>query len=440
MRTRSIVVWMIIALAAVATLAAWDASRESARALDDFTREQITTARALAATMESNASFRSASSIEEPHVLIVLFFPRGSDAPIGTDGHRVDAPFLLDAVSANEASLRLTREQAGSLDLSHRMAMAGFASVASGSAKDGVVIVVASAERVRDHDRRALWRLLLSVSLAAALVLTFGGLAVRKQGRELVLKHALEIANIQEERDRKLAVADKIATMGALATGIAHEVSTPLGVIVGRAEQLQSKVTDEKDKKAIAAILEQSDRISRIVRGLLGLARGDSPSFENVSAASIATQARELVMHRFEKAQVGLAMTMAEDLPSVKCEPRLLEQALVNLLLNACDACNVGGHVALRVSCHESRVQFVVEDDGEGITPEAAARATEAFFTTKAAGAGTGLGLAIANEIVKHHGGTISIAARVDETKRGTRASIDVLGADPRLPDREPDA
>jgi two-component system, NtrC family, sensor kinase len=439
-RTRSIVVWMIVALAAVATLAAWDATRESARALDDFTREQVTTAQALAATIGSNASVRSASSIEEPHALIVLFLPRDGDAPIGTDGHRVDAPFLLDAISANESSLRLTREQAGSLDLSHRMAMAGFASIASGNAKDGVVIVVASAERVRDRDRRAFWRLLLSVSLAAALVIAFGGLALRKQGRELVLKHELEIANIQEERDRKLAVADKIATMGALATGIAHEVSTPLGVIVGRAEQLQSKMSDDKDKKAIAAILEQSDRISRIVRGLLDLARGDSPSFETVAAASIATQARDLVMHRFEKAQVGLAMAISSDLASLKCEPRLLEQALVNLLLNACDACSAGGHVALRVSFHEARVQFVVEDDGEGITAEAASRATEAFFTTKAAGVGTGLGLAIANEIVKHHGGTISIAARDDQKAHGTRASMDVPASDGRLANGEPDA
>jgi signal transduction histidine kinase len=123
----------------------------------------------------------------------------------------------------------------------------------------------------------------------------------------------------------------------------------------------------------------------------------------------------------------------------VKCEPRLLEQALVNLLLNACDACDVGGHVALRVICHEARVKFVVDDDGEGITPEAAARATEAFFTTKAAGVGTGLGLAIANEIVKHHGGTISIAARDSKKTHGTRASIDVPASDGRLANGEPD-
>jgi two-component system NtrC family sensor kinase len=430
MRAWSIALWMVLSLAVVTTLAAWDATRESARALDDFTREQVTTAQALAATLGSNRDIAAAKSIEVPHALIVLFLSSRSDHLISTNGTKIDAPFLNDAIQTNESSLRLTREQSASLDLSRRMSMAGFATVESGDAKGGVVIVVASAERVRDRDRRAFWRLLLSVSFAAALVFAFGGLAFRKQRRELALKHDLEIAVIQEERDRKLAAADKIATMGALATGIAHEVSTPLGVIVGRAEQLQAKVSDEKDKKAVSAILEQSDRISRIVRGLLGLARGDAPSFENVSAVSIATEARGLVLHRFEKAQVALDVDLEENLPSIKCEPRLLEQALVNLLLNACDACAQNGHVSLKVKTKKDRVEFSVDDDGEGITPEAAARATEAFFTTKPAGAGTGLGLAIANEIVKHHGGSISIAAREDKKNHGTRAIIDVPKAD----------
>ena len=135
-------------------------------------------------------------------------------------------------------------------------------------------------------------------------------------------------------------------------------------------------------------------------------------------------------MHRFEKAQVALDVDLAKDLPSIACEPRLLEQALVNLLLNACDACASGGHVSLEVKAKEERVEFSVDDDGDGITPEAAARATEAFFTTKSAGVGTGLGLAIANEIVKHHGGTISIAARDGKKDHGTRAIIDVPRAD----------
>ena len=96
----------------------------------------------------------------------------------------------------------------------------------------------------------------------------------------------------------------------------------------------------------------------------------------------------------------------------------------MNLLLNACDACSEGGHVTLAVRAVGDRVAFVVIDDGEGITPSVAARATEPFFTTKSEDAGTGLGLAIANEIVKHHHGEFALAPRGD--KRGTRATVEL--------------
>ena len=109
-----------------------------------------------------------------------------------------------------------------------------------------------------------------------------------------------------------------------------------------------------------------------------------------------------------------LAVTAGPSLPVIACEPRLLEQAVINLLLNACDACDPGGTVILDVRADAERVAFVVTDDGSGITKDAAARAIEPFFTTKPAGKGTGLGLAIANEIVKNHGGELTIGPRTE--------------------------
>jgi signal transduction histidine kinase len=104
---------------------------------------------------------------------------------------------------------------------------------------------------------------------------------------------------------------------------------------------------------------------------------------------------------------------VAPELPPISCEPRLLEQALVNLLLNACDAClRERGQVDLEVQSDGGRVSFVVTDNGAGIPRDSAARVLEPFFTTKAQGEGTGLGLAIASEIVKHHRGTLTIVAR----------------------------
>ncbi|MEO8798744.1 MAG: HAMP domain-containing sensor histidine kinase, partial [Polyangiaceae bacterium] len=376
MRTWSVVVWMTLALLGIGALAVWDMNREAAAALDDFGREQTTVAQSIASALGPDATpqdpaFVGLRAMEQAEVREVLLLPKNQGEFRSTAGAPIEAPFLLDAIVDGRSWLRLTREQAGALELHKRTALAGFASLDPAHPRSGTVVVVASAERERDRQRRAIWRLLSSVGVAGFLVFAFGGMTLRRQRERLQLEHELAIATLQEERDRKLALLDKVATMGALATGIAHEVSTPLGVIVGRAEQLEAKASEEKDKKAIAVILEQAERISRIVRGFLGLARGDSPHLERMSAASLAVKAQELVLHRFEKAQVSLDVDIAGGLPSVACEPRLFEQALVNLLLNACDACSAGGQVRFAVGDGDGKVVFSVVDDGEGITKEA---------------------------------------------------------------------
>jgi signal transduction histidine kinase len=171
----------------------------------------------------------------------------------------------------------------------------------------------------------------------------------------------------------------------------------------------------------VESIIEQGSRIDRVIRGFLNLARGESPPLERVRPEVVSRAASELVEHRFESAGVRLTVTADADLPEVACDPRLLEQVVINLLLNACDACERGGHVELAVRADAERVAFVVTDDGAGIAAEAAERALEPFFTTKPAGQGTGLGLAIANEIVKHHGGELAIGPR-HSTRHDARA------------------
>jgi len=107
----------------------------------------------------------------------------------------------------------------------------------------------------------------------------------------------------------------------------------------------------------------------------------------------------------------------------IQCDPKLFEHALVNLLLNGCEACARGGEVIIQIRSDGQHVTFAVDDDGIGIRSEDAARAVEPFFTTKPAGQGTGLGLAITNEIVKAHRGVLAIAPR---DPRGTRVTIEV--------------
>ncbi len=194
---------------------------------------------------------------------------------------------------------------------------------------------------------------------------------------------------------------------------------------MGRVEQILPKVAgDERATRAVVAIGEQTRRIEAIVRAFLGVARGGAPSVEHVDPARLARAAVGFVEHRFAEARVLLVTEAESPLPPIACDPRLVEQAIVNLLLNACDACEGGGNVALSVARDEGHVTFAVTDDGTGISPAAAARATEPFFTTKPEGRGSGLGLAIASEIVAHHHGVLTVAPRADG--RGTRASIQI--------------
>ncbi|MEO7034109.1 MAG: HAMP domain-containing sensor histidine kinase [Polyangiaceae bacterium] len=425
-RTGALRSWMVLAILAVAAFAYWDEQREFSAALHDFASEQTAIAKTIATTLPNASS--AARAAERPHSVRV-FIQEPSRAGLFTADDRSVRSAAIEAGFRSGVSwLRLSRVEAADLGLPSRTAMAGLTTVDTGVTGHWGIAVVASAERERDREVFAEWRLGLSVFVASGLVLAFGGLAQRNQRKQLLLAQQLAVAAVASERDERLVRADKLATMGALATGIAHEVSTPLGVIVGRAEQLRSKLGgDERSRRAVEAIAEQAERISAIVRGFLALARGDSPHTEQISPRALGEVAVDLVAHRFAKAQVGLSTSFADGLPGVACEPRLMEQVLVNLLLNACDACQPGGQVELRVLAEGQRVAFVVTDDGSGISADAAARILDPFFTTKPIGEGSGLGLAIANELVKHHRGTLSVAARSGH--KGTRACVELPSA-----------
>jgi two-component system NtrC family sensor kinase len=454
---------MTATLAVVAGLATWDAERESAAALRAFAQEQATLAGALGAALRLGSREHTAldedgilaglRSVERPHALKLLLHRPGTSLFRGTDGRVVLSARLISALDRGETVALIPRTEAAPFGLPARMALAGLARVDIGAGTAWEIVAVASAERERDRERWARMRLVLSVLTAAGLVLAFGGLAMRNQRKELLLKGELALASLQHSRDERLQRASKAAAMGTLAMGVAHEISTPLGVIAARVEQMAPRVAgDEKLSAGMTAILAQTDRISQVMRGLLGLARGDAPSAERVEPGAVVAQAVGLVEHRFAQAGVRLSAECAPDLPSILGDPRLLEHAVVNLLLNACEACRPGGEVMVRarmrggasgrpeddqtddeigdetgdkpdgeIGAGEREVEIAVEDSGAGISRADIGRAFEPFFTTKAREGGTGLGLAIAREIVAHHRGRLVLSER---QPRGTRAAI----------------
>ena len=417
---------MVAAVAAVAVVASWDAAREAARALGDFGAEQATLARALGAVVRVSAASDARQAIgvlnavPRPVDTVVLVRRAGAARFLGPGGSEVDAVPVADAFARGQTVARLSRPEAAELGLPTRTAWAGLARVEGGGSAVWEVVAVASAQRQRDRERAASRRLVGSVSVAAVLVLAFGGFAMRQQRKELLLERELAVAALQARGDERLQRAGRMAALGTLAIGVAHEIATPLGVIAGRAEQLIPRASDDRTQRGLQAILDQVKRIDEVIRGLLGLARGDAPAGDQVAPGAAVDAAVALVEHRFKKAGVPLTRDVASRLPSINGDARLIEHALVNLLLNACDACRGGGEVVVRAreqgqedSRHDPpkrEVVFTVADTGAGISRADLSRVVEPLFTTKPVGEGTGLGLAIAREIVSSHRGELALA------------------------------
>lgn len=410
---------MIGAVIVVAITLYVDAQREGSAALSDFAREQAELASAVAARLDGSDE-RSVLKLEEAGSLLVL--ETRDDGLHRPDGTRIESAPIADAIARGETTWRLSRAEAASIGLPPRMAVAGIA-----KARDGrSIAIVATALRVRDRERRAQSRLALGMILAAILVGGFGGAALHIQRREHTLERRLLVREVEKVGEERLTRADKLATMGAFATGISHEIATPLGVIATRADMLASRAdADERVSRNARTIFDQAEKIRGIIKSFLALARGEARAQTRVDVPTLLASTKRMVEHRFAAARVVLDVEETDAL-SAFGEPRLLEQALVNLLLNACDVSKSGQHVRLTARVQGERVSFCVDDDGPGISDAVAGRAVEPFFTTKADGAGTGLGLAIVNEIAKHHQGRFVIAAR---SGGGTTAQFDVPSA-----------
>jgi len=429
-RTRWLVLSMVMAVAVIGSLAYWDERRRSEAGLSDLGAEQASVAEAagLAVATVLPASGDPAGSrravellrgLEREGVRVLLAAP-GTAEVRTLDGRRVAIAGLGRGIAGGARALQVSRDDAPALGLPARTAVVGLTQLPTG----WTVAVAATAERQRDRDHAGLVRLLLSMAVTTGLVTVFGGLALARQRAQLELARELAVADAARERDAELERISRAATMAALGSGVAHELSTPLGVIVGRAEQLLARASgDERQARNAQTILDQADHIDRVVRGLLGLARGAPIALQEIEPGRLVREASELVEHRFARANVHLAPVIGTGLPVVRCEPLLFKHALVNLLLNACDASPAGTTVRVHVEASAIEVAFIVTDEGEGITPGDAARAIEPFFTTKPAGRGTGLGLAIANEIASTHRGSLAIAPR---SPCGTRACVTI--------------
>ena len=222
--------------------------------------------------------------------------------------------------------------------------------------------------------------------------------------------------------ENQLVRAEKLITVGVLSAGIAHEIGSPLAVIRGRAEQVLRDVPAGPRAEDLRVIIKHIDRISSTIRQLLDFSRRQAVAPRAVSLAVAIERARELLQWKFESKDLELRVTLDDDLPMLAADPDQLQQVIVNLLLNACDASEPGGDVAIGARpLPGNQVELDIVDRGHGIAPEHLHAVFDPFFSTKKRGEGTGLGLSIVASIVRNHGGEITLDSTAG---RGTAVRV----------------
>jgi signal transduction histidine kinase len=288
-----------------------------------------------------------------------------------------------------------------------------------------VVTWVASSRAIMESESRMLFRLVLSAIGAAVAVALVGLFILRQQRRAVALEGELRTTRAQaaaRNLENQLVRAEKLITVGVLSTEMAHEIGSPLAVIRGRAEQVLREVRAGPRAEDLAVIIKHIDNIASTVRQILDFARRPANDRRPVSLESAIDRARDLLAWKMDAHQLALDVSLQEGVPMLMADPDQLQQVLVNLLFNACDASDAGGRIRLEaVAAEGGMVRIRILDQGSGIAPEHMQTVFDPFFTTKARGEGTGLGLPIAASIVRNHGGQIDLASAPGQ---GTTATV----------------
>jgi len=252
-----------------------------------------------------------------------------------------------------------------------------------------------------------------------------------KEERSLINAVAGQVGLIVERREAEedrtkledqLRHADRLATIGQLAAGVAHELNEPLSNVLGFA-QLAKKCSGlpgparEDIEKIEPACLQARD----IIKKLLVFARQTLPERVPVNLSQVVQEGLAFFEVRLAKDGTELALDLEPGLPSITADPAQLNQVLVNLVVNALQAMPGGGQLTVRTRAGEGQVSLVVEDTGAGMSEDVLDKVFVPFFTTKDVGEGTGLGLPVVHGIVTSHGGSIKVESKVGQ---GTRFEI----------------
>ena len=233
----------------------------------------------------------------------------------------------------------------------------------------------------------------------------------------VILRDIAERKKLEEQ----LRKTERIAELGTLASGMAHEIGTPMNVILGRAEYLMDRVKDEPTKKGLQTIIAQVERITKVMNQLLSFARRRTPERRPHDLRRTIEDNLEIFQERLRKGRVQVETTLPESCPPVQADGNQMSQVFINLVMNAIHAMPDGGTLRVGLAQEHGMVKLTVADTGHGIPHEALPRIFEPFFTTKEFGKGTGLGLTVVKGIIDEHQGTITVDS---EEGKGTTFTI----------------
>jgi signal transduction histidine kinase len=225
------------------------------------------------------------------------------------------------------------------------------------------------------------------------------------------------LKQIQEQ----LKKTERIAELGTLASGMAHEIGTPMNVILGRAEYLIDRVKEEPVKKSLRTIVAQVERITKVMNQLLAFARRKPPERGTLVLKDIVEDSLELFQERLAKSRVTVELELDDNCPTVQADADQMSQVMINLIMNALHAMEDGGTLHVGLEPEQDGIKLTVSDTGHGIPQAALPKIFEPFYTTKEFGKGTGLGLTVVKGIIEEHHGTITVES---EEGKGTRFTI----------------
>jgi PAS domain S-box-containing protein len=229
-------------------------------------------------------------------------------------------------------------------------------------------------------------------------------------GRTMIMQDKSQIKELQQQIDQ----SEKLAVIGQLAAGVAHEIGNPLTSISALVQLIQRKNKDEKLNERLITIRDNIDRISRIVRELVDFSRPSSEDKELLHINDVLRTAVGIVKYDKRVKSVDFATEFSSDLPAIFAVPDQLLQVYVNILINALDAIDGDGKIEVKTYMDDIFICADIRDNGIGMKKEIVDKIFNPFFTTKEVGKGTGLGLSVSYGIIKKLHGKILVQSKVN--------------------------